>query len=77
MRRSYKISLISVVAVVALVTTLCLVFLLPDKMKATGDALTRLRSLMTGTALGFEPLTAYIIPSDDSHQVSSITRRES
>lgn len=34
--------------------------------------LTRLRSLMTGQTLGFDPLIAYIIPSDNEHQVSLI-----
>ena len=40
--------------------------------KDTEDALTRLRSLMTGATLGIEPLIAYIIPSDDAHQVIKI-----
>lgn len=35
----------------------------------TSDALTRLRAFMTGIALGIEPVIAYIVPSDDAHQV--------
>lgn len=48
-------------------------------MKATGDALsalTRLRSYMSGSELGFEPLIAYIIPSDDAHQSEYIAPRD-
>lgn len=42
-----------------------------DKMKTTADALSRLRTLMKGTStVKMEPLTAYIVPSDDAHQVS-------
>lgn len=47
-----------------------------DKMKATGDALTRLRQYMKGTELGIEPLMAYIVPSDDSHQSEYIAPRD-
>jgi hypothetical protein len=64
-------------ASVALISSLSIAFALTDKMKATGDALVRLRSLMTGSKLGFEPLTAYIIPSDDSHQVTLCKTSES
>lgn len=72
MKKNYKITLfvLIILAAVAVISSVSVAVLLnSDKMKATGDALTRLRSLMTGTQLGIEPLTAYIIPSDDSHQV--------
>lgn len=45
-------------------------------MKATGDALSRLRTLMQGSSLNIEPLVAYIIPSDDSHQSEYIAPRD-
>lgn len=49
---------------------------LSDKMKATSDVVSRLRLFMRGTDLGFEPLYAYIIPSDDSHQSEYIAARD-
>lgn len=71
MRRSYKITFIVliVLSVVAVISSVSVALVLSDKMKATATTLTRLRELMTGTSLKIEPLTAYIIPSDDSHQV--------
>lgn len=57
---------------VAVISSVSVAFVLTDRAKLTDDtdnALTRLRSLMTGTALNIEPLIAYIIPSDDAHQV--------
>lgn len=67
----------TLLAGVALISSVSVAYVLTDKMKvtgevlkATGDALTRLRTLMQGTSLGIEPITAYIIPSDDAHQVS-------
>lgn len=72
MRKNQKIFLIAfiVLAGVAVISSVSIAFALSDRMKATGDALSRLRSLMTGSELKMEPLTAYIIPSDDEHQVS-------
>lgn len=72
MKRNIKIIsiLFLLLACVAVISSVSIALLLPDKMKATGDVLTRLRTLMNGSSLGIEPLTAYIIPSDDSHQVS-------
>lgn len=71
MKKNYKITFIVlfVLALVAVISSVSVAFVLTDKLKMTGDALTRLRSLMTGTALNIEPITAYIIPSDDPHQV--------
>lgn len=71
MKKSYKITFIVLIllAIAAVISSVSVALVLSDKMKSTGDALTRLRSLMTGTSLGIEPITAYIIPSDDSHQV--------
>ncbi|CRL00590.1 CLUMA_CG013850, isoform A [Clunio marinus] len=45
------------------------------KMKTTGDALSRLRVLMSGSSLT-EPLVAYIIPSDDAHQSEYLAARD-
>jgi Xaa-Pro aminopeptidase len=45
-------------------------------MKATGDALSRLRNLMTGSTIDIEPLFAYIVPSDDAHQSEYIAPRD-
>lgn len=42
---------------------------IPDRMKQTGDMLKKLRGFMNGKELKFPALTAYIIPSDDEHQV--------
>lgn len=51
--------------------SIALVLSSTDKMKTTADALSRLRTLMKGTStVKMEPLTAYIVPSDDAHQVS-------
>lgn len=71
MKRNQKITLIvlALLAIVAVISSVTVAIVLSDKMKATGDALNRLRALMTGTSLNIEPLAAYIIPSDDSHQV--------
>ena len=52
------------------ITSVSITIALSDKMKATGNALSRLRNLMTGSTFDFEPLFAYIVPSDDAHQVS-------
>lgn len=52
------------------------IIVLSDKMKSTGDALARLRLYMKGTDLGFEPLAAYIVPSDDAHQSEYIAARD-
>jgi hypothetical protein len=78
MRRNNKFILIALILFtgVALISSVSIALVLTDKMKATGDVLTRLRTLMNGSSLGIEPLTAYIIPSDDSHQVS-VMRSES
>lgn len=43
---------------------------IPDRMKQTGDMLTKLRSFMDGKQFKFPAIKAYIIPSDDEHQVS-------
>lgn len=80
MKRNNKILLYSgltllLLALVAASVVIGLV--LADKMKATGDTLVRLRKLMTGKSLNIEPLAAYIIPSDDSHQVSRLCNSES
>lgn len=71
MRRSYKITfaVLIVLSIAAVISSVSVALVLSDKMKATADTLTRLRALMTGSTLKIEPLTAYIIPSDDSHQV--------
>lgn len=75
MKRNNKFIFIAliVLAAVTLISSVSIAFVLTDKMKATGDVLTRLRTLMNGSTLGIEPLAAYIIPSDDSHQVSCAT----
>lgn len=72
MKKNSKIFLIAfiVLAGVAVISSVSIAVVLSDRMKATGDALSRLRSLMTGSELKIESLTAYIIPSDDEHQVS-------
>lgn len=72
MKKNSKIFLIAfiVLAGVAVISSVSIAVVLSDRMKATGDALSRLRSLMTGSELKIDPLTAYIIPSDDEHQVS-------
>lgn len=74
MKRNCKITFIVliVLALVAVISSVSIAFVLSDRMKATGDALTRLRALMDGTQLKIEPIVAYIIPSEDAHQVSSI-----
>lgn len=59
------IVLLSAVVIASISVTIAL----SDRMKATGTALSRLRAHMTGSNLGFEPLMAYIVPSDDAHQV--------
>lgn len=71
MKLNHKIFifLVTSFASVAVISSISIA-LLQDKMKATGDALSRLRTLMQGTSLNIEPLIAYIIPSDDAHQVS-------
>lgn len=61
---------------VAVISSVSIAVVLSDRMKATGDALSRLRALMTGSELKIEPLTAYIIPSDDEHQVSQGQQRK-
>lgn len=73
MRRNTKITFIALIilAGVAVISSVSIALVLSDRMKATGDALSKLRSLMSGSS-SFEPLFAYIIPSDDSHQVSQI-----
>lgn len=43
---------------------------IPDRMKQTGDMLTKLRGFMDGKQFKFPAIKAYIIPSDDEHQVS-------
>jgi hypothetical protein len=75
MKRNNKIIAIALIllAGVALISSVSIAMVLTDKMKATGDVLTRLRTLMNGSSLGIEPLTAYIIPTDDAHQVSYAT----
>lgn len=79
MKKTYKITFIVLIllAVIAVISSVSVAFVLTDKMKTTGDALTRLRSLMNGQALNIEPLTAYIVPSDDAHQVSLLCKSES
>lgn len=79
MKRNYKITFIVVVilAVIAVVTSVSVAFVLnSDNMKETGDSLSRLRSLMHGTSLNIEPLTAYIVPSDDAHQSEYIAQHD-
>lgn len=66
--RVFGIIFIVVLCAVA-ITSVSITIALSDKMKATGDALSRLRNLMTGSTLDIEPLFAYIVPSDDAHQV--------
>ncbi|KAG5671242.1 hypothetical protein PVAND_001451 [Polypedilum vanderplanki] len=48
------------------------------KMAQTGDALSRLRVLMSGTSslVKIDPLFAYIVPSDDAHQGEYIAARD-
>lgn len=58
------------------ISSISISFVLLDKMKSTGDALAKLRYYMKGTELGFEPLTAYIVPSDDAHQSEYIAARD-
>lgn len=74
MKRNNKFILIALIllTVVAVISSVSIAFVLTDKMKAASDVLSRLRTSMSGSSLGIEPLTAYIIPSDDSHQVSCI-----
>ena len=74
MKRNYKIPLIVfiVLAFAAVISSVSIAIVLSDKMKVTGDALTRLRTLMNGISLNIEPISAYIIPSDDAHQVSCV-----
>jgi hypothetical protein len=68
------IIIVTAAAISAVSVTIAL--LNSDKMKATGDALSRLRTLMRGgTELGFEELYAYIIPSDDAHQVGGLFKK--
>lgn len=75
MKRNNKIIFATFIllASIAVISSVSIAFVLTDKMKATGDILLRLRTLMNGSSLGIEPLTAYIIPTDDSHQVSYAT----
>jgi Xaa-Pro aminopeptidase len=81
MKRNTKFALggLILLAGVAVISSVSIALVLSDKMKATGDILTRLRSLMNGSA-SMEPLHAYIIPTDDAHQVrndqgESVTRQ--
>lgn len=52
------------------ITSISVTIALSDRMKATSDTLAKFRAYMTGSSHGFEPLVAYIIPSDDAHQVN-------
>jgi hypothetical protein len=74
MKKNIKISLFVFVILgsIAVISSVSIALILStDKMKNTADALSRLRQLMTGTTtVKMEPLTAYIVPSDDAHQVS-------
>lgn len=56
-----------VLAALALISSISVALVLTVKMKQT--SLSRLRALMKGNTLGIEPLAAYIIPSEDAHQV--------
>lgn len=58
------------------ISSVSISFALSDKMKATGDAISLLRGYMKGTELGFEPLMAYIVPSDDAHQSEYLAARD-
>jgi hypothetical protein len=76
MKKNIKISLFAfvILASIAVISSVSIALVLSsDKMKTTADALSRLRLLMTGTStVKMDPLTAYIVPSDDAHQVSCI-----
>lgn len=76
MLKKQKITLFAIVlfASAAVISGVSIALVLSsDKMKTTADALTRLRTLMKGTSsVKMEPLTAYIVPSDDAHQVSVV-----
>lgn len=74
-RKTIGIVLIVLLCAVV-ISSISISFALSDKMKATGDALTKLRNYMRGTELGFEPLKAYIVPSDDAHQSEYIAARD-
>lgn len=80
MKKNLKISLFAfvILASIAVISGVSIALVLSsDKMKTTGDALQRLRQLMTGTStVKMDSLTAYIVPSDDAHQVSSIVISE-
>jgi hypothetical protein len=73
MKRNTKFALggLILLAGVAVISSVSIALVLSDKMKVTGDILTRLRSLMNGSAT-MEPLFAYIIPTDDAHQVRNV-----
>lgn len=75
-RRTFFLIGFIVLLSAVVISSISISIALSDKMKATGDALTRLRQLMKGSDLGFEPLMAYIVPSDDSHQSEYIAPRD-
>lgn len=72
MKRNHKFSLFAliVLALIVVVSSVSISLVLSDRMKETGSLLKRLRVAMGGSGLGFEKLFAYIVPSDDAHQVS-------
>lgn len=77
MKKRFSIGIVLIVLLCAVViSSISISIALSDKMKATGDAVSRLRQFMKGTELGFEPLFAYIVPSDDSHQSEYIAQRD-
>lgn len=75
MRRLYIAFIaFTVLAAGAAITSVTLYFALPDKMTPKTEILMKLRTLMRGSMIGTQPLFAYIIPSDDAHQVSLLVK---
>jgi len=73
MRRKTSFAILIAFAVVVVVTSVTLAFVLPDRMVATGDVLTRLRALMVATNVNVK---AYIVPSADAHQSEYLAARD-
>lgn len=61
---------ISFLAIAVIATFSLPITNITDRMKQTGDMLTKLRGFMDGKQYKFPAIKAYIIPSDDEHQVS-------
>lgn len=75
-RRTIVFGGLIVLLCAVVISSISITIALSDKMKAAGDKLSHLRQLMKGTDLGFEPLMAYIVPSDDAHQSEYIAQRD-